>query len=110
MEPAGDDLTYPQVRQANYRDNSSREIGVRQNWLARLFHVSPAKGYLCFNLTKRRARQEVTLLLKDWRQYGIKDVVVNKQRNIVFGKVAPENCKSTHNTRTSHEARADREH
>ena len=85
-------MSHYQPTQANYLDNSSRQIEPQQNWIARLFHVKPAKGYLCFNLTKRRARQEVTLLLKDWRQYGIKDIVVNKERNIVFGKVGERNC------------------
>lgn len=89
----GDDLGHYLPKQANYRDDSTRQIEPQQNWLARLFLVKPATSYLCFNLTKRRARQEVALLLKDWRQFGIKDVVVNKPRNLVFGKVAPTNCK-----------------
>jgi len=58
-----------------------------------MFRVKPAKKYMCFTLSRRRARQEVVFLLKDWRQYGIKDIVVDKQRNIVFGKVAAQNCK-----------------
>ncbi|KFY08292.1 hypothetical protein V492_06361 [Pseudogymnoascus sp. VKM F-4246] len=81
----------PLPKQANYRDDATRQIEPHQNWLARLFLVKPATGHLCFNLTKRRARQEVALLLKDWRQFGIKDVVVNKPDNLVFGKVAPTN-------------------
>jgi hypothetical protein len=94
-ESVGDDLGhYQPPKQANYRDDSTRQIEPQQNWLARLFLVKPATSYMCFNLTKRRARQEVALLLKDWRQFGIKDVVVNKPRNLVFGKVAPTNCKS----------------
>ena len=84
-----DNLGHYLPKQANYRDDSTRQIEPQQNWLARLFLVKPATSYLCFNLTKRRARQEVALLLKDWRQFGIKDVVVNKPRNLVFGKVAP---------------------
>lgn len=69
----------------------TRQIEPQQNWLARLFNVKPAKKYMCFALSKRRARQEVVALLKDWRQYGIKDIVVDKKRNIVFGKVGSKN-------------------
>jgi serine/threonine-protein kinase HSL1 (negative regulator of Swe1 kinase) len=92
-ESVGDDLGRYQPKLVNYRDDPSRQLEPQQNWLARLFLVKPAMSYLCFNLTKRRARQEVAQLLKDWRQFGIKDVVVNKPANLVFGKVATINCK-----------------
>ncbi|KAK3938408.1 hypothetical protein QBC46DRAFT_440550 [Diplogelasinospora grovesii] len=68
-----------------------RKIEVQQNWLARLFRVKPAMRYMCFNISKRRARQEVAILLKEWRQYGIKDVEVDKERNIVFARLSPKN-------------------
>ena len=71
-----------------------RKIDVQQNWLARLFRVKPAMRHLCFNLTKRRARQEVAILLREWRKYGIKDVEVDKQRNIIFARVGVDNCES----------------
>lgn len=92
-ESDGDNLRKYKHTLVNYRDDSTRQLEPQQNWLARLLFVKPATSYLCFNLTKRRARQEVALLLKDWRQFGIKDVVVNKPRNLVFGKVAEINCK-----------------
>ncbi|KAK4145353.1 uncharacterized protein C8A04DRAFT_35845 [Dichotomopilus funicola] len=47
-------------------DGSIRKIEVQQNWLARLFHIKPAIRYLCFNIFKRRARQEVAILLREW--------------------------------------------
>ncbi|KFY24950.1 hypothetical protein V493_04924 [Pseudogymnoascus sp. VKM F-4281 (FW-2241)] len=90
-ESVADNHAHYLPKQANYRDDATRQIEPHQNWLARLFLVKPATSFLCFNLTKRRARQEVALLLKDWRQFGIRDVVVNKPRNLVFGKVAPVN-------------------
>jgi hypothetical protein len=70
-----------------------RQIEVQQNWLARLFHIKPAMRHLCFNILKRRARQEVAILLREWRQYGIKDVEVDKERNIIFARVGGKNCK-----------------
>ncbi|KAK3331006.1 hypothetical protein B0H66DRAFT_84954 [Apodospora peruviana] len=68
-----------------------RKIEVQQNWLARLFRVKPATRYVCFGIQKRRGRQEVAILLRSWRKYGIKDVEVDKERNIVFARVAAKN-------------------
>ncbi|KAL2161240.1 hypothetical protein VTH06DRAFT_8460 [Thermothelomyces fergusii] len=72
-------------------DGGIRKIEVQQNWLARLFRVKPAMRYLCFSILKRRARQEVAILLREWRKYGIRDVEVDKVRNIIFAKVGPKN-------------------
>ncbi|KAK4162055.1 hypothetical protein QBC43DRAFT_90835 [Cladorrhinum sp. PSN259] len=72
-------------------DAGTRQIEVQQNWLARLFRVKPAMRYLCFSMAKRRARQEVAILLRDWRRYGIKDIEVDKERNIIFARVAAKN-------------------
>lgn len=75
-------------------DPRARQIEPQRSWLAKLFHVKPVTKYLCFSVSKRRARQEITTILKEWRRYGIKEVQVDKERNIVFGKVAAKNCKS----------------
>lgn len=72
----------------------ARQIEPQQNWLAKLFHVKPASKFICFSVSRRTARLEIAKVLKDWKRYGIKDVQVDKQRNIVFGKVGSENCKS----------------
>ena len=76
-------------------DGGIRKIEVQQNWLARLFRVKPAMRHLCFNIPKRRARQEVAILLREWRRYGIKDVEVDKGRNIIFARVGAKNCMSS---------------
>ncbi|KAG6101803.1 hypothetical protein E4U31_003540 [Claviceps sp. LM219 group G6] len=70
---------------------SSRHIEVKQNWLTRLFRVKPATSYICLTLSRKRARQEVVLLFREWRRYGLKNIHVDKQRNIVFGKLGAEN-------------------
>jgi len=72
---------------------STRKIEPQQNWLAKLFRVKPATRYLCITMSKRRARQEVAILLREWRQYGMRDVEVDKERNIVFARVGPRNRK-----------------
>jgi hypothetical protein len=73
-------------------DGGIRKIEVQQNWLARLFRVKPAMRHLCFNILKRRARQEVAILLREWRKYGVRDVEVDKERNIIFARVGAKNC------------------
>ncbi|KAG5940226.1 hypothetical protein E4U59_002583 [Claviceps monticola] len=70
---------------------SSRHIEVKQNWLTRLFRVKPATSYICLNLSRKRARQEVVLLFREWRRYGLKNIHVDKQRNIVFGGLGAKN-------------------
>jgi len=71
----------------------NRQIEPHRNWLAKLFNVKPAVKYVCFATSKVRGRQEIVRLLKEWRRYGIRDVQVDKARNIVFGRVASKNCK-----------------
>ncbi|KAJ0123371.1 BR serine/threonine-protein kinase [Diaporthe amygdali] len=84
----------PSVTQDGYGDNAdvvARKIEPQQNWLARLFRVKPAMRYLCLQISRRRARQEVTILLREWRKWGIRDVEVDKERNIVFARVGKKN-------------------
>ncbi|KAL7929604.1 hypothetical protein V8C35DRAFT_325032 [Trichoderma chlorosporum] len=71
---------------------SSRNIEVKQNWLTRLFRVKPATSCICMTLSRKRARHEVATLLRKWRRYGIMDIQVDKERNIVFARVGAENC------------------
>lgn len=81
------------MTQANEENSAgARKIEPQQNWLARLFHVKPATRYLCLQISSRRARQEVTILLREWRKWGIRDVEVDKERNILFARVGKKNC------------------
>ncbi|KAI1125789.1 hypothetical protein F5Y10DRAFT_224635 [Nemania abortiva] len=70
---------------------ATRNIEPQQNWLARLFRVKPATRYLCFSISRRRARQESVILLKEWRKYGMRDVEVDKKRNIIFARLGQKN-------------------
>jgi serine/threonine-protein kinase HSL1, negative regulator of Swe1 kinase len=79
-------------RAAHHDDLRARRIEPQQTWLAKLFHVKPPSRFICFTVNKRRARQEITTVLREWRRYGIRDVQVDKERNIVFGKVGTKNC------------------
>jgi serine/threonine-protein kinase HSL1 (negative regulator of Swe1 kinase) len=70
-----------------------RHIEPQRNWLAKLFNVKPVAKLFCFSISKQKARQEIVNILKDWKQYGIRDIQVDRERNIVFGRVATKNCK-----------------
>lgn len=86
----------PSRKGASWRDSNatdgSRNIEVKQNWLARLFRVKPATSYLCMSMSRKRARQEVAILLREWRRYGIRGIQVDRQRNIIFARVGARNC------------------
>ncbi|WQF83241.1 Putative serine/threonine-protein kinase, active [Colletotrichum destructivum] len=75
----------------NGSDSGARTIDVHRNWLARLFGVKPATSYVCLMMSRKRSRQEIVALLKDWRRYGMGDIQVDKERNIVFARVGAEN-------------------
>ncbi|KAI1636004.1 hypothetical protein F4809DRAFT_650847 [Biscogniauxia mediterranea] len=70
---------------------SKRNIEPHQNWLARLFRVKPATKHICFTIPRRRVRQEIAIMLRVWRKYGIRDVQVDKERNLVFARVGKKN-------------------
>ncbi|TLS22057.1 uncharacterized protein PpBr36_09212 [Pyricularia pennisetigena] len=72
-------------------ESAERMIKPQQNWLARLFRVKPATRAVCLSISRRRARQEVAILLRDWRKYGIRDVEVDKKRNVVFARLSSKN-------------------
>jgi len=70
-------------------------IRVNQNWFAKFFHIKPANHVIYFQISKTRARKELVKILKDWRQYGLRDVMVEKRAgtDIVRGRVDAVNCK-----------------
>jgi hypothetical protein len=66
---------------------------LQQSWFARIFHIKPASKILCFSVSKRKARKEIVTILREWKRYGMRDVVVDKVRNVVHGRVGAVNCK-----------------
>ncbi|KAI1335365.1 hypothetical protein F5Y15DRAFT_409212 [Xylariaceae sp. FL0016] len=80
-------------RQRNEKRPSSgpRNIEPHQNWLARFFRVKPMTKCLCFSLSKRRARNELYRVLRGWTDSGIRDLEVDKERNIIFARVSKSN-------------------
>ncbi|KAH8695063.1 putative serine/threonine protein kinase [Talaromyces proteolyticus] len=70
---------------------SRRSSGVNQNWFARFFHVKPATRAIAFNIPKARSRKEINKTLREWKQYGMDDVHLDKTENIIYGRVAETN-------------------
>ena len=66
-----------------------------QNWLARFLHIKPAKKILCFQIGKMHALKEISKLLREWRRYGMKDIVVDKGNARVFARVDAKNRKAS---------------
>lgn len=69
-----------------------RNLGVQRNWIARFLNIKPAMQVMCFNTSRGRARVELVRLLRSWKAYGICDVVSDKERHLVFGRLAADNC------------------
>lgn len=89
-------------RQQTFNDRGShgenaraRQVAPQQSWIAKLFHVKPVSRFICFSVSQKRARLAIVAVLKEWKQYGITNIQVNKERNIVFGKLGKNNCKSS---------------
>jgi hypothetical protein len=85
-------------KRSKQEDLASRQIEPQRSWIAKLFNVKPAMSFICFAVSKRKARAEIVRVLKDWKRYGIRGVQVDKDRSIVFGRVAAKNCMLTYLT------------
>ncbi|KAL8768981.1 MAG: hypothetical protein Q9209_004898 [Squamulea sp. 1 TL-2023] len=70
----------------------SREILPRQqNWLQKFLRIKPAVTVLPFQVSRVRARKEMVNLLREWRKYGIRDIVVDKVAGRVWARVGEKN-------------------
>jgi serine/threonine-protein kinase HSL1, negative regulator of Swe1 kinase len=69
-------------------------IEISQNWLAKFFRIKPATRIICLQVSKTRARKDIVRILKDWRKYGLRDVVCEKRSggDMVRGRVDACNC------------------
>jgi len=76
-------------------DAGGRQIEVQQNWLARLFRVKPAMRNICFCVPKRKCQAEIVKLLLSWQEFGIEDIEVDEERDLVFARVGATNGKLT---------------
>ena len=64
-----------------------------QNWLARFLRIKPAMSLKCFQVSKERARKEVASIFREWRKYGLRDIVIDKAAGRIWARVAEKNGK-----------------
>lgn len=64
-----------------------------QNWFARFLRIKPAVSVVCFQISKVKARKEIARVFKEWRKYGIKDIVIDRDAARIWVRVAEKNCK-----------------
>jgi serine/threonine-protein kinase HSL1 (negative regulator of Swe1 kinase) len=74
--------------------SASQPIQINQNWFAKFFHIKPASRVLVLQINKAKARKEIVKKLKEWRKYGIRDVIVEKRAggDVIRGRVDAQNC------------------
>jgi hypothetical protein len=75
--------------------NKRRSLA-NQNWFARVFQIRPATQVIALNTSKAKGRKELYKLLREWRDFGMEDVYLDKTNSIVHGRVCEANCKLTH--------------
>ncbi|KAJ6151293.1 hypothetical protein N7470_007887 [Penicillium chermesinum] len=87
------DSSFEAHDQNNPFTNKRRSLA-NQNWFARVFQIKPACRVIALNTSKVKGRKEVYRLLRDWEDYGMEDVRMDKGNSIVHGRVGEVNCKS----------------
>lgn len=65
----------------------SHPIEVQQSWLSRILHIKPASKILCFRIPRGKLRAELARLLRAWAQYGVRDVSLDRNRNVLTARV-----------------------
>lgn len=65
-----------------------------QNWFARVFQIKPASRVIALNTSKVKGRKEVYKLLREWEDYGMENVYMDKSNSVVHGQVGQVNCQS----------------
>lgn len=63
-----------------------------QNWFARFLRIKPAMSIVCFQVSKVRARKEIGSVFREWRKYGMRDIVIDKAAGRLWARVAEKNC------------------
>ena len=89
-------LTNPSTTANTIQHNKPMQIS--NNWFAKLFNIRPATKLVCLTLKKGRARKEIAKILKEWRKYGLKDVISEKREGAgitIRARVDVVNCKSS---------------
>ncbi|KAL8654631.1 MAG: hypothetical protein Q9210_001388 [Variospora velana] len=70
----------------------AREIQPQhQNWLMKFLRIKPAVTVLTFQVSRVLARKEIVHVLREWKRYGMRDIVVDKAAGRVWCRVGVKN-------------------
>lgn len=96
---SGSDKTNPPIREGrrehaieDVERSDLSDLGIQQHWLSKFLHIKPATRVTCFQTTRGRTRGEAVRLLDNWRVHGIRDVVLDKERNRIFARLDTTNA------------------
>jgi hypothetical protein len=78
---------------ANNPPRNKRLSLASQNWFARVFQIKPASRVIALNTSKVKGRKEVYKMLREWKEYGMENVYMDKSNSVVHGQVSEVNCK-----------------
>lgn len=73
---------------------TKRRSIANHNWFARVFQIKPATQVVALNTSKAKGCKELYKLLREWRDFGMEDVYLDKTNSVVHGRVSEANCKS----------------
>ena len=75
----------------------NRFVHINQNWFAKFFHIKPASRIICLCVSKAKARREIVKVLREWKKYGLRDVVSERSGggDLIRGRVDSMNCMNT---------------
>jgi hypothetical protein len=68
---------------------------IQLNWLSRFLHIKPATKVLCFHVGRGKARQDIVRLLRDWQRFGVRDVGLDRETNVIHARIDRDNRKYT---------------
>ncbi|KAJ5787789.1 hypothetical protein N7457_002779 [Penicillium paradoxum] len=70
--------------------NKRRSIA-NHNWFARVFQIKPATQVIALSTSRAKGRKELYKLLREWQDFGMEDVYLDKTNSIVHGRVGEAN-------------------
>ena len=64
------------------------------NWFARFLRIKPASYMLCLQISRVQARKVIASILRGWKKFGLRDLVIDKARCIICVRVDAKNGES----------------
>jgi len=72
-------------------DIEPRDLGVQRSWLSRFLKIKPATSTICFQAGRGLVRHKLMKLLRSAKAVGMRDVELDRERNLVFARLDANN-------------------